>query len=380
MVIASAEFSYQDAFSFKGEKISIGARSSTNDTDSDPQNIHHLGGHLNAGLLLLNDSEGNSIKLDQTKNSFQMHPKRGQPTIPVLSLSNQNLRITYITADNRFILTDSKIAAKASMNTLDRQQRRAAFLDSLSRAHPDIPRDSLFTYLRSQRMARGVPAWMKDDSFKNSDIKVDLNETFKTYFKEWDIEANAGIRTGIFMTPYFPLRNILRGAEFSLNNNRVAIDSLKIVSGESEICAKGSVSGLRRVLLGRGNIQMDLKLYSHCVNADELLKAFAAGSSYSPESEPYAFWNTAITEIDIPASVTRIGLGAFNRCSKLEDVYIRSDKVVSTSFTSAYQAFSNCPNLQHIYVPAELVEEYKTHELWSLYADKFTAIGGVQNA
>ena len=282
--LASAEFSYQDAFSFKGEKISIGARSSTNDTDSDPQNIHHLGGHLNAGLLLLNDSEGNSIKLDQTKNSFQMHPKRGQPTIPVLSLSNQNLRITYITADNRFILTDSKIAAKASMNTLDRQQRRAAFLDSLSRAHPDIPRDSLFTYLRSQRMARGVPAWMKDDSFKNSDIKVDLNETFKTYFKEWDIEANAGIRTGIFMTPYFPLRNILRGAEFSLNNNRVAIDSLKIVSGESEICAKGSVSGLRRVLLGRGNIQMDLKLYSHCVNADELLKAFAEGSSYSPES------------------------------------------------------------------------------------------------
>ena len=98
------------------------------------------------------------------------------------------------------------------------------------------------------------------------------------------------------------------------------------------------------------------------------------------EIEPYAFWNTAITEIDIPASVKEIGLGAFNRCSKLEIVYIRSEEVVKTFFTGPYQVFSNCPNLKKIYVPAELIEEYKTHEFWSLYADKFTAIGGVQNA
>ena len=282
--LAAADIAYQEAFSFRGEKISIGARNSANDSNSDPQNVHFLGGHVNADLLLLNDSEGNSIKLDETKNTFQMRPKRGQPTIPVLSLSNKNLRITYKTADNRIILTDSKIAAKASMNTLDRQRRREVFMDSLAKAHPDIPRDSLLIHLRSQRAARAVPAWMTDDSFKNSDIKVDLNETFKTYFKEWDLEASAGIRTGIFMTPYFPLRNILRGAEFSLDNNRVAIDSLKIVSGDSEICAKGSISGLRRVMLGRGNVMMDLSLYSSSVNADELLKAFASGSSYTPGS------------------------------------------------------------------------------------------------
>ncbi len=282
--LAAADIAYQEAFSFRGEKISIGARNSANDSNSDPQNVHFLGGHVNADLLLLNDSEGNSIKLDETKNTFQMRPKRGQPTIPVLSLSNKNLRITYKTADNRIILTDSKIAAKASMNTLDRQRRREVFMDSLAKAHPDIPRDSLLIHLRSQRAARAVPTWMTDDSFKNSDIKVDLNETFKTYFKEWDLEASAGIRTGIFMTPYFPLRNILRGAEFSLDNNRVAIDSLKIVSGDSEICAKGSISGLRRVMLGRGNVMMDLSLYSSSVNADELLKAFASGSSYTPGS------------------------------------------------------------------------------------------------
>lgn len=280
--LASADIAYQDAFSFEGKNISIGARNSADGSHDDPQNVQFVGGHVNAEMLLLNDSEGTSIKLDKTQNTFQMRPKRGQPTIPVLSLSNKNLRITYITDDNRIILTDSQIAAMASMNTIDRQRRREAFMDSLAKANPTIPRDSLMIHLRSQRASREVPTWMTDDSFKDSDIKIDLNETFKTYFKEWDIEANAGIRTGIFMTPYLPLRNILRGAYLSLNNNRVAIDSLKVMAGESEICAKGSVSGLRRFMLGRGNIHMDLNLYSTSVNADELLTAYTVGSQYEP--------------------------------------------------------------------------------------------------
>lgn len=96
--------------------------------------------------------------------------------------------------------------------------------------------------------------------------------------------------------------------------------------------------------------------------------------------EPYAFWNTSIKEIDIPESVKEIGLGAFNQCQKLETVYIRSNELVETWFTDVYQAFSNCSNLKTIYVPESLVEEYKTAQFWSLYADKFQAIGGVNNA
>ena len=96
--------------------------------------------------------------------------------------------------------------------------------------------------------------------------------------------------------------------------------------------------------------------------------------------EPYAFWNTSIKEIDIPESVKEIGLGAFNQCQKLETVYIRSNELVETWFTDVYQAFSNCSNLKTIYVPEHLVEEYKTAQFWSLYADKFEAIGGANNA
>lgn len=103
-----------------------------------------------------------------------------------------------------------------------------------------------------------------------------------------------------------------------------------------------------------------------------------------PESlkkiDAYAFWGTSIKEINIPESVKEIRLGAFNQCRNLETVYMRSNELIKTSFTEAYQAFSNCPSLQKIYVPEHLVEEYKTAEYWSIYADKFVAIGGVNNA
>lgn len=92
--------------------------------------------------------------------------------------------------------------------------------------------------------------------------------------------------------------------------------------------------------------------------------------------DPYAFWNTAITTIDIPENVSEIGLGAFNNCSQLETVYIRHSEVVDTSFTDFYQAFSRCPNLQAIYVPEDLIDDYENDANWSLYRGLFQAIGG----
>lgn len=281
--LAMADINYKESVIFKGKNIDFGAKNSADELNEDQQNVSYLGGRFNAEMMQLDDSEGTSIKLEKTRNSFQMRPKRGQPTIPVLSLKNENLRITYMTADNRVILTDSKISAEAAMNTIDRKRRREAYLDSIAKIYPDIPRDSLFRHLRAQRTAQSVPSWMTEEDFKRSDIKVDLNETIRKYYREWDIKGNAGIRTGIVMTPYLPLRNIIRGASLSLTNNHVSIDSMKMIAGESELCAKGSINGLRRVMLGNGNIMMDLDISSGSMNADELLKAFSIGSQYEAD-------------------------------------------------------------------------------------------------
>lgn len=265
-----------------GSDIRLSAKNSIPEGD-DTTKVSRLGGTISAEKLMLKDSEGTSINLDQTTNSFHMLPKRGQPTVPMLTFSSNNKRITLITSANRAILTDSKIKASAAMNTLERKARREAFMDSLARVYPTVPKDSLFRHMMKERGTREVPEWMQEEDFRKSDIDIRLDDAMAKYFREWDLNGSIDVRTGIVMTPYFPLRNIIRGFEVGFNNNEIRIDSMKFVAGESEIAAKGKLSGLRKALLGRGVMHLDVDITSGGMNANELLRAYNAGSSFNPE-------------------------------------------------------------------------------------------------
>ncbi|MBO5943402.1 MAG: hypothetical protein J6Q63_08960 [Bacteroidales bacterium] len=265
-----------------GSDIRLSAKNSIPEGD-DTTKVSRLGGSISAEKLMLKDSEGTSINLDQTTNSFHMLPKRGQPTVPMLTFSSNNKRITLITSANRAILTDSKIKASAAMNTLERKARREAFMDSLARVYPTVPKDSLFRHMMKERGTREVPEWMQEEDFRKSDIDIRLDDAMAKYFREWDLNGSIDVRTGIVMTPYFPLRNIIRGFEVGFNNNEIRIDSMKFVAGESEIAAKGKLSGLRRALLGHGVMHLDVDITSGGMNANELLRAYNAGSSFNPE-------------------------------------------------------------------------------------------------
>ena len=274
---------YKDKFTLKGADVSLSAMHSLENL-TDTSRIHPLGGNIKAAELSLKDETGMEIALDNTSNSLLMFPKKDHPEIPVLSISSTNKRIFVRDEAGRVILTDSKIKGKAAMNTVERRQRRKALMDSLARKYPDIPEDSLFSHLRSIRQEKALPDWLSEEDFRSKDINVRLDESIAGYFREWDVDANVNVRTGIVMTPYLPLRNILRGMDISITNDQVRIDSLKMISGKSEIAAKGSLSGLRRALLGRGTYDLDLSLSTGIMDADELIAAMNTGASFDPKS------------------------------------------------------------------------------------------------
>ena len=265
-----------------GSDIRLSAKNSIPEGD-DTTKVSRFAGSVSAEKLALKDASGTSVNMDQTTNSFHMLPKRGQPTVPMLTFSSTNKRITLITSANRAILTDSKIRASAAINTLERKARREAFMDSLAKVYPTVPKDSLFRHMMKERGTREVPEWMQEEDFRKSDIDIRLDEAMAKYFREWDLNGSIDVRTGIVMTPYFPLRNIIRGFEVGFDNNEIRIDSMKFVAGESEIAAKGKLSGLRRALLGRGVMHLDVDITSGGMNANELLRAYNAGSSFNPE-------------------------------------------------------------------------------------------------
>lgn len=269
-----------------GEQVKISAMNSADNGKG--ENISHVGGRVAAKSLLMNDASGMEVELRETSNGFQMLPKRSNPKVPVLTVSSVNKHIYYKDATNRAILTDADIYAMAAMNSVERKQRVKVFMDSLAKMYPEVPRDSLLAHTMAKRKSRELPEWLKEEDFKEKDINIKLDETFAKYFREWEMKGMLDIRTGIIMTPYFPLRNILRGFEVQFDNDKVAIDSMKFVAGKSEIAAKGELTGLRRALLGRGGLNLDLDITSGKVNANELLVAYNSGSRYSPPTDKTA--------------------------------------------------------------------------------------------
>lgn len=282
--ISKADMNFKDALTANGEGISFSAKNSVN-AFADTTKVYPLGGHIKAKRLTVEDGEGMSVMLDNTLNTFQMVPKKDNPEIPVLSLSSTNKRIYLRDETNRAILTDATVKGSAAMNSVERRQKRKAFMDSLALAHPDMPRDSLMAMLRSRRQAREIPSWMVEEDFKAKDISFKLDGSMAKYFREWDLRCDLDVRTGILMTPYLPLRNIIKGIDISLDNNELKIDNIKINAGESVLSARGSLSGLRRALLGRGTYMLDLDISSDKMNADELLAAYNTGASYTPPKD-----------------------------------------------------------------------------------------------
>lgn len=276
--IGNADISF-GTMGVKGDRLKVSAM---NSTDGGADAVNRLGGRFSAAKLTLTDAAGTEIELKETENGFQMLPQKDRPEVPMLTVNSTNSRILLKDGTNRLILTDAKVGAMAAMNTVERKQKIRAFMDSLARANPEVPKDSLMHYMMAQRQTASMPEWMKEEDFRKQDIDIKLDETLSKYFREWDMSGKIDVRTGILMTPYFPTRNILRGFQVSFDNNRVGIDSVKVRAGESEIGARGELTGLKRALLGRGNLKLDLELYSDKVNANELLAAYSAGSRYVP--------------------------------------------------------------------------------------------------
>ena len=86
----------------------------------------------------------------------------------------------------------------------------------------------------------------------------------------------------------------------------------------------------------------------------------------------YGFYHCDnLKKVTIPSSVTEVSVGALSNCPSLESIEIKSESVPSGAFLM-FENTGDCP----IFVPANLLNDYKTTQHWSNYADRYFAAQG----
>lgn len=232
--------------------------------------VHPLTGTLRAGFLDIRSGKKNTFTL---ANSFNRFSYSARESAPLLHLDDRSSVITYGSSPNGAVLRDAHLEVSAVMNGVIRQRRRDHVLDSLQKVYPSTPRDSLMrTYSRDRGMRVGGGPLSDDFSATARDIEINLKESLLKLYREWDLNLHATSAGGTLSLP-----GVIDGdASYErlgckVSTNAVQIDSLTLRSGNSDFSLSGKIDKLRRTLLRKEPLELDLDIKSTRIDVNELM-------------------------------------------------------------------------------------------------------------
>ena len=275
-----------------------------------------LMGILKVDRLSLKDLDGIEMALKGNTERFRIMPPEKGDKSPLIKLTSESEGVAAIMDGNAFAMKNmtADISARQHItNEKTKKERRNHILDSLQRVYPGTPRDSLFRKARMERMAHEL----KDD-FANADVMLSLSKSSQQMARQWDFNGSLGLDLVRAYIKDFPLNPEVTDIKGDFSNDKVDIENLTVTAGQSDISASASVSGIRRLLTGRGKpyIKADANIVSDYIDANELLRAYAqfAQSQVSEEpvdttSESIAGTNLIVLPSNLEANVIMEGHG-----------------------------------------------------------------------
>lgn len=146
--------------------------------------------------------------------------------------------------------------------------------------------DSL-RHLRAARLAAEGATTVREEK-----LSFDMDSTERSLLRNWDFSGHIAARGGRFVTPYFPLRNQLRHIDLRFSQDSIVLDNLGYRAGQSDFLVNGTISNLRRALIGRRNntLGVNLSMESDTVNVNQLVRALFAGAAVSQQADSTMIW------------------------------------------------------------------------------------------
>ena len=192
-------------------------------------------------------------------------------------VTSENSSVFFRSGPTRAMVRKVDLAASVQRRVQDqsaRRNRRNHVLDSLQRANPGVPRSELVAGMLEKSGSR-LPSHMSERDFRKADIRVSLDSSITSYFRQWKPTAEVSIGRGMVAMPALPLRTRIGGFSGRFDGEKLAVDTLAVKCGTSDLSASGELAGLGRTLSGmRGSrYRASLEVKSRRINLNEIIAA-----------------------------------------------------------------------------------------------------------
>lgn len=273
------DLTYKENIFARGGDILLLAQNSA-DILKGGKGLTPLMGLLKIDRMRLKDTDGLGVGLRGNTETFRISPVTKQNKTPKLTLRSDSKGLFLRQNSNAYALRNFKFDVSASkhLTSTRNSERRRRMLDSLQRVYPGVPRDSLFRKMFSERAKR-----VSTDAFAGHDVDISLSRSLSRYVREWDINGRLDLEKCRIMMPSLPLKTYVKDARGAFDNDKIELENISLTAGESDISANATLSGLRRALIRRGILNLDAKVTSNYLDANQLMRAYAFYSTYEED-------------------------------------------------------------------------------------------------
>lgn len=279
---------YNDVAQVRSKDIRVLAQCGTDEIKlKGREGYRPLFAKLDIGGLLLRGEDSLRVMLRGSSSSLRVHPSREDRNTTIVGISTANKGLAVKAGNNRFFVSNLELKANATTAGVERgaadektrKERAQQAMERIRQEHPDWNHDSIRVHMKAMKNSHKLPEWLSEKDFAKSDVRFDLGESFRNMYRKWNLDGSMTIGRVRVATPAFPMRTMVTDFRGSVTNDRISMDTLRLVSGSSDISAHGSVSNLRAVVEGRGITRLQLDIESDTLSLNELLNAYAKGQT-----------------------------------------------------------------------------------------------------
>lgn len=123
--------------------------------------------------------------------------------------------------------------------------------------------------------------------FSHADIQWDFGFDRETrrLLRKWQVNGRLKTNDLSWNSSVFPLPAHMQSVDLELNDNVLHIHHADLKAGQSDVQLKGTLSGVRRALIGKARLGLDLHLQGDTLESNELIRALSATGTRSEREE-----------------------------------------------------------------------------------------------